>query len=129
VSERCPIGRSVEKDQCAERTCVYNVGGNCEYNSCSVVQELPLPADRLSGVVRIFGITEQEVQSSAREVMVAIVLSRYFEYLFGKSILDCKKKELEALRLSESQYTAWRGKPNPKFAQLLETLSKIEVAL
>jgi hypothetical protein len=84
---------------------------------------------RLNETARAYGVSVEEVQSKARDVMIAILVNGFFEHVYGKPILDCKRHELERIRNSEAEFLAWRKKPTPKFAECLRVLDIIETNL
>ena len=125
----CPLGRAEVTQSCNHQKCQYRVRGNCEFQACQAIIGEDNRERRLRMTTELYQITVPELQSSAHDVMIAILLNGFFEHVFGKPILDCKKAELTILRNSEAQFYAWRKKERPKFAECLRVLDLIETNL
>lgn len=126
----CPVHRlGVEMESCQKTECRYHIQGNCEFQACQSVMAEDNRERRLHQTAELYGISVQEVQSKARDVMIAILLNGFFEHVHGKPLIDCKKSELDLLRNSEAEFNAWRKKPNPKFADCMRVLDIIETNL
>lgn len=129
TSEACPMGRLTSPRNCSVEKCQYRIRGNCEFSSCQSIIGEDNREKRLRMTSELYQITVPELQSRAHDVMIAILLNGFFEHVFNKPILDCKKAELEALRKSEAQFYAWRKKERPKFSECLRVLDIIETNL
>jgi len=130
ASERpCPIGREFVQVDCTHPKCQYKVRGNCEFLACQSIIGEDRRDRRLQLTSELYDVTVPELQSSAQNVMIAILLNGFFEHVFNKPILDCTHSELTTLRNSEDQFYAWRQKERPRFAECLRVLDTIETNL
>lgn len=125
----CPIGRDFSQSACENQKCQYRVRGNCEFLACQSIIGEDRRDRRLQLTSELYDVTVPELQSSAQNVMIAILLNGFFEHVFNKPILDCTRSELNTLRNSEQQFYAWRNKERPKFAECLRVLDTIETNL
>lgn len=102
---------------------------DCEFQARQDIMAIDNRKRRLEATAQFYGVSQEEVKARARDVMVAILVGAFFEHLFNKPILDCKKAELTQLRESEKEFLEWRKKPTPSFAECLRVLDVIETRL
>lgn len=99
---------------------------HCEVSSRQAVMAIERKRTRLLATAELYGVSVEEVQSKARDVMIAILVNGFFEFVYNKPILDCKRQELDHIRNSEAEFLRWRGKPVPRFSECLRILDIIE---
>lgn len=127
--DTCPVGREFPRSSCTLKTCQYSIRGNCEFLACQAIIGEERRERRLQLTSDLYEVTVPDLQSSAQNVMIAILLNGFFEHVFSKPILDCTKSELETLRNSEELFYKWRNKERPRFAECLRVLDLIELNL
>lgn len=131
TSLKCPLGRDVPAfPRCLQR-CQYSVRENCEYKACQSIMQENSSERRVQLTAELYGVSIDRVRNDSRNVMIAVLLSAFFEFQNGgKPLLDCKKAELERLRASEAEFYKWRkGATNPSFQDCMRVLEIIETNL
>lgn len=81
-------------------------------------------------VCHLFSIDEADLGVAVRRVVAVLCASEYFEYVYEKSILDARPKELTALAKDENRYLLWRPSARKvSFEDLVQTISFLQTNL
>lgn len=108
----CPILKIETTSQvCNNSNCIYRDESSGRCNQMLLTESLPEDTEeRMKLVCSTFRVTPEEVLDSQTRIREALELNRFFEFLFGKPILDAKSREISELTNSMVKYKAWKGK-------------------
>jgi hypothetical protein len=79
--------------------------------------------DLKAKVADVFGVDVEDAEIAIRRVVSLVCLNEYFTYVFGKTLMDAKPKELEEIRADQVRYEGWRcGSKKVSFRALVDSI-------
>lgn len=119
----CPLSGKTVPNGCPVTTCMYftrNTPGRCRYSKMN-------PAgydgdERIELASTLFCTTREDVETAIENVKGVLAANAYFNFLFGKDVLDAKRSELLDAINSKSRFSSWPGSKHHEFASIKASL-------
>lgn len=120
----CPITGAFVGPSCATHGCMFNKDGMCAHAEVSGIEG---DVNEVSG---LYGVTVEAVNVRVQDIQIALVASRWFEHLTGRSILSGRAKDfLEAMDTrQEKSFREW-NKSSFSFPQIIASLNQVRQGL
>lgn len=126
----CPVAAvPVKGNECKVRTCMYHhqeSGRNCGH---ARLHSALTQSDKKGVIEEFFNTDTDEVETAKERILNVLKLGRYFSYVFDKSLLDTKQKDLDLLAKDEARFESWVGKSGMTFDELVRTIHFVKTNL
>jgi len=119
----CPLTSRTIKTECPVTTCMYfsrNVLGRCRYSKMNPAGYEG--AERVELASSMFCIPKDEVEDGIKSVKAVLAANAYFNFLFGKDVLDARRAEMLDATNSGHRFSQWPGAKHHDFARIRASL-------
>jgi hypothetical protein len=112
----------------------YKEGSNfrCGYTKLqSEITGSKSEAETRKVIEKFFNIDEEEVDSAVERISKVLQLGEYFTFVFDKSLLDTKAKDLDELMKSQLKFEAWKTRTHAtmSFNDMVRTIHFVKTTL
>jgi hypothetical protein len=93
----------------------------CRHGGISAVQttDFRKPADRLAAFASLYAISVSSLQEDLANIRMITCANLYFNFLFGRSLLEAKTTDIPTFANSQTRYSAWNFQSEkPDFEKL-----------
>ena len=120
----CPIAEVPVGPVCPVTRCAHNQQGACSY-----VEAFSIEGD-LNKTSALYGVSPDDVQEHANSIQLALVASRWFEHINGKSVLNARESDFKAAKdpTQAAEFSQWNTSAF-NFGQVLMSLDLLNQRL